>query len=259
MGNLIKSFAETGDVASTQVADNFLGGSATINNSKNPLTCDPKKTKEIRNKYEEMIKNARKLGSNVAADNLQHFIDGSGNKRVLSVDWLRSFDSIIDAESRILIYTKEKNIKKWVNEVKNNETINKTDYWDADITNYNPLSELSYASGASDMKGSVNITISKNASFVNFSGWVEIDWTDNYDWNKGMGFYIPGSGTISDDDGIYLQLCGGAKSFMMDASWKFKLSAKYDVQKSEWIDIKWYLNGTTEYTPKNNTPDNESR
>lgn len=210
--------------------------------------CTPEKTKRIREQYEKMIANASVIGP-VAADNLQRFINGVGGTKRIEVSWLRDFSAIQDAESRILGYTEgDKNLKKWVTGLKNGDKVNKSDYWDADIREYNMFSQLSYASGASDMRGDVSMKLTREQDVVSIEGTVDIKWSDRYDWNKGMSFYVPGSGTISDDDGIYLKRCGGAKDFDMLATWQFTYTGEYDAKSSKWLKSEWKIDGTV-YTP----------
>lgn len=220
--------------------------------------CDPARVQEIRQAYQAMIAQARGLGQNVAADNLQHFIDGSGSDRNLSVTWLRSFDSITSAESRILYNTEESNLQRWVTGLADGSRTTESDYWDADITNYNPLQELSYASGASDMRGDVTMQLARNGNVVSITGQVAIAWSDRYDWNAGQSFDIPGFGNVSDDDGIYLKRCGGANDFMMRASWQFTYSGSYNVAENRWTQSQWQINGS-DYTPNNRAIRTETR
>ncbi len=60
--------------------------------------CDAANVNRLVQQYRDMIREARRQGRNVAADNLQHWLDGSNTPRVLSVTWLRSFSTIISAE-----------------------------------------------------------------------------------------------------------------------------------------------------------------
>lgn len=220
--------------------------------------CSLEKTERIRQQYVDMIGNASIIGP-VAADNLQRFIDGTGGTKQMDVAWLRGFSDIEDAESRILGYTEgDKNLQKWVVEVDDNESVTKTDYWDADIRSYSLISELSYASGSSDIRGDVSMDFSRVGDIVTVSGSVKINWSDGYNWNKGMSFYIPGSGTISDDDGIYLKACGGAKDFDMAADWTFLYSGEYNVTTGNWTKSEWKINGSV-YEPSHSEIDTDSR
>lgn len=220
--------------------------------------CDPDKVNEIREAYQAMIARARMLGQDVAADNLQHFVDGKGGTRNISVSWLRDFSSIEAAEGRILSNTEKSNLKKWVVDLVNGASASKTDYWDADITNYNPLSELSYASGASDMRGDVSMDLARQNDIVTITGNVVVVWSDSYDWNAGQSFDIPGFGNVSDDDGIYLKRCGGAADFMMRATWTFTYEGSYDAANDRWTKSEWKVNGTS-YTPSDREIEVDSR
>lgn len=204
---------------------------------------DPNKVTKLTGKYNRMIISARAAGKNKAADNLQHFLMGTGSSKNYEASWLRGFEPVRDAENRILKYVEKGNLKKWIASVDKNTTIEKSDHWDADIYSYNPWSELTYASGASDIKGNVDFTLTRgDDDLINVSGKVNIKWSDSYDWNKGEDFSIPGFGKVDDDDAIYLEKYGGAKSFKMDGKWGFDFKGKYDVKNNKWIEKNWILN-----------------
>ncbi|MFM9983721.1 MAG: SpvB/TcaC N-terminal domain-containing protein, partial [Flavobacteriales bacterium] len=144
---------------------------------------DPNKVTKLTGKYNRMIISARAAGKNKAADNLQHFLMGTGSSKNYEASWLRGFEPVRDAENRILKYVEKGNLKKWIASVDKNSTIEKSDHWDADIYSYNPWSELTYASGASDIKGNVDFTLTRgDDDLINVSGKVNIKWSDSYDW-----------------------------------------------------------------------------
>lgn len=58
------------------------------------------KADEIRNRYKEMIADARKKGKGFAADNLQYFIDGKGGTKNVSLSTLNQFGAFKTAVSR---------------------------------------------------------------------------------------------------------------------------------------------------------------
>ena len=123
--------------------------------------------------------------------------------------------------------------------VLNSTSIVSTDYWDSDIQEYSPLSELSYASGASDMRSNVDMVLHESGYNYKGKGVVNTRWHDNYDWNKGQGFRIPGSGMVSDDDGIYLKEHGGAKDFLMESKWQSSFEGVYNPKTKKWESIEW--------------------
>ena len=65
--------------------------------------ADSERVKKLLRQYDDMIADARKKGKNVAADNLQHWLDGSGNERALDVNWLRGFSEVTDAAATNLM------------------------------------------------------------------------------------------------------------------------------------------------------------
>lgn len=70
---------------------------------------------------------------------------------------------------------------------------------------------------------------------------VQNEWFDPYDWNAGMGAYIPGFGTVSDDDGIYLKNNGNARDYYLQSKWNAKVSGTIEIN-TFWlnsVNINW--------------------
>lgn len=206
-----------------------------------PITSEQElEVARIRKAYETMIARARFLGQDFAADNLQRFIDGEGGVRNLNPDYIKQYGAVQDADQRIRRYIENKQLQGKTGEFSMNSTrIVSKDYWKGDIREYNPLSELSYASGASEIKSDVVIVLYRNGDVYKGKGVVKSRWHDNYNWNKGQGFRIPGTGTVSDDDGIYLKEHGGAKDFLMESKWQSSFEGVYDPKTKKWESIKW--------------------
>lgn len=62
----------------------------------------------------------------------------------------------------------------------------------------------------------------------------------------------------SDDDGLYLKKCGGAKDFLIKSNWTFTYAGSYNTDTGKWnlnqwkIDNKKYtLNNSQIYTDAN--------
>jgi len=68
------------------------------------------KVTALKIQYQKMIWTARSVGANVAAANLQNFLEGSGSPRTLSASWLRSHSVVRKGENRIKRYFQDKNI-----------------------------------------------------------------------------------------------------------------------------------------------------
>jgi RHS repeat-associated protein len=202
------------------------------------LQQDPK-VEEIRNKYNQMITDARKNGKNFAADNLQYFIDGKGGAKNVPIGTLNNFRafslSVQKNQSRF-----EKQIEQVAYNLSDGETQVINDYWDA-VVDPGVFSELYYASGKSQVTSTGRISVTRKGNEVIISGSVANVWKDPYNWNAGMSAYIPGHGDISDNDGIYLEQHGGAKSYLLTSSWSTSVSGKIII-RSNWFDsfdIKW--------------------
>ncbi|MES0490391.1 MAG: hypothetical protein ABUK01_10390 [Leptospirales bacterium] len=174
-----------------------------------------------------MITSAREDGYDVAADNLERFLDGTGGVKKLSVSWLRGFESVLDAE--------EKNRERFegslsdiADKMKDNSTRNFHDYWDRSLT-ASQFGELYYASGTSTITSHGNFKLVMNGEYVTITGIVKHRWWDPYNWHAGLAAYIPGFGSISDEDALLLQKHRGAAPFRMEAHWSQKLSAKIKI------------------------------
>lgn len=70
-------------------------------------------------------------------------------------------------------------------------------------------------------------------------GLMDVRWHDPYDWHEGQSFYIPGSGERQDNNAIFLERHGGAKSFELRSKWKLGFKGEYNPKTQEWESVKW--------------------
>jgi hypothetical protein len=133
------------------------------------------------------------------------------------------------------------------------QSITKSDRWVADILNYSPFSELSYASGASKISANGSFDLSKKGDNITVSGTVTMNWNDSYDWHAGLDFYIPGTGSISDNEALFVQEHGGAKTFEMQSAWSYSFSGTYNSKTGRWSYVKWTYNGQVSSSPSSGT------
>ena len=90
------------------------------------------------------------------------------------------------------------------------------------------------------MRSDVDIVLYKDGdSYYKGEGVVNIKWSDVYDWNEEQGFRIPGTGMVSDNDGIYLKEHGGAKDFLMESKWQLSFKGIYNPATKRWGSIQW--------------------
>lgn len=186
---------------------------------------------EITTSYMDMIRSARSRGYHVAADNLQHFLTGSGAKRTISVAWLRGFSEITSAEevnrSRF-----EESLHNLAISMPSGTSRNLNDYWDRSLTG-GITTELYYASGTSTITSTGEFVLTKNGDNVTISGTVSHHWWDPYDWHANLSALIPGHGVISDADALLLQRYRQASPFPMESDWTQTLSGTIEV-------INWF-------------------
>jgi hypothetical protein len=192
---------------------------------------------KIAQTYRDMIAAARKKGYNVAADNLQRFLDGTGETKELDVSWLRSFSATTDAE-RVNQERFEGPLSKVAKTVDHAQHKSFEDHWDRMFT-ANQATELYYASGTSTIHSKGKFELEGLENIVRIDGSVNQHWFDPYDWHEGLGAYIPGFGNVSDEDALLLQKYRGAKPFMMEADWRQWLSGTY-THRSAWFDSSNY-------------------
>lgn len=189
-----------------------------------------KQLDEFESRYRAMVDAARILGFDVAADNLEYFLAGTGGVRPLPVSWLRSFDAVLNAE-RTNQERFEASLKRIAAEMNDGETRVVTDHWDRLLT-ANPASELYYASGTSTLSSTGTFTLQKHQGSVEVSGEVSLTWKDPYDWHPGATAFVPGFGVAEDKDARSLVFERGAREFDMVADWKQTLTGR--IQVVEW-------------------------
>jgi hypothetical protein len=192
---------------------------------------------KIAQTYRDMIAAARKKGYNVAADNLQRFLDGTGGTKELDVPWLRGFSAATDAE-RVNQERFEGPLTKVAKTVDHAQHKNFQDHWDRMFT-ASQATELYYASGTSTIRSEGKFDLEGLENIVRIGGSVNHHWFDPYDWHEGLGAYIPGFGNVSDEDALLLQKYRGAKPFMMEADWRQWISGTY-TYRSAWFDSSEY-------------------
>ncbi|MGE4178679.1 MAG: DUF4157 domain-containing protein [Limisphaerales bacterium] len=182
---------------------------------------------EIEAKYRAIVQKGRDEGADVAADNLEHFLAGSGTLRTLSVPWLRGFESLTDAEE-----VNEERFEDSLNEESNSmahaESRTFNDYWHRQFT-ASQTEELYYASGTSTIRSTGTFNLSCIENVVSIRGSVEHHWYDPYDWHAGLAAHIPGFGYVSDEEALAMQNCRGAAPFQMEADWTRRLSGTVTV------------------------------
>jgi hypothetical protein len=196
-----------------------------------------KKTKaeEARDKYVEMIQSARDDGYNVAADNLQRWLDGTGGTKKISSKWLRGFGAVRTAEEKN-IKRFEKQLAKLARGLNDGQTITFSDYWDAALTG-SGWTELFYASGTSQITSTGNFTLTRKGDKIYISGSINHEWNDPYDWHAGLSANIPGFGNIKDEDALLVQREYGAKPFHMTSSWSNNVNTSSTIWFGSYISI----------------------
>lgn len=175
---------------------------------------------EVQAGYRRMVALSRALGCEVAADNLEHFLDGSGSDRMLDSDWLRSFLAVNLAEQ-----VNERRFEQGFSDLLEAGALESSkgrvftnSYWDRTFTAW-PGTELYYASGTSTLNSVGCFTLERVGSLITVQGDVSHNWWDPYDWHWGMQALIPFFGAVRDDDALALESAGRGRSFLMWSEW----------------------------------------
>ena len=180
---------------------------------------------QIVQRYRDMIAAARGRGANVAADNLQRFLDGTGGTVNLPVRWLRGFSEVTGAE-RTNQERFETSLNNLANEMSHGDRRTFRDHWDKMFTG---SGELYYASGTSTLTSTGSFDLEMIENELSIFGTVEQHWHDPYDWHAGLSASVPGFGSASDADALLVQRYRGARPFNMQADWTQSLSGHITV------------------------------
>jgi hypothetical protein len=195
----------------------------------------------IEQRYRDMIANARAIGAEEAALNLEWFLAGKGGKRTFTHDWLRGFDVVTSAE-RTNQQRFETQLAEAAERMSDGDTVVVDDYWDRALT-ASVLTELYYASGTSQLHSEGRFELRQSGGTVTVTGTVHHRWFDPYDWNAGQAAFVPGSGLVSDNDGLLMQRHRGAKPFVLEGTWDQTLTATI-TKRDYWFDSNdWQWSG----------------
>jgi hypothetical protein len=204
----------------------------------NDQWCRGEEMTETEAKYRDIVATGRSLGLNVAADLLEHYLDGSGSEVHLEDAWLKGFNAVEEAQERNISRFEEW-IPSVVTRMKDGESLIRSDYWDATLI-ANPATELYYASGWSTVTSRGRFSFVRHGQDVQISGEVDHKWWDYYDWHAGIQAFLPTHGIVSDSDAKSLLQCG-AREFPYSSNWKQTLFGTAEVGY-EWFnktDYHW--------------------
>lgn len=195
---------------------------------------------ELHNNIQTGINKAREKGYNVAADNLQRWLNGTGGIKNESLDFLKQSSIFNDkrADIRSWFETKENskglNLKIVAQKLKDNESTTFSEFWEASVSGESiSLNEderdLFFAWGTSTLKGTGNFTLTRNGNEITVSGSIEYTWKDKYNWEPGCSVYIPGVGNVEDTDLKLMEYFKGARQFKGECKWTEKVEYKYTI------------------------------
>ncbi|HEX2314744.1 MAG TPA: hypothetical protein VHJ17_13465 [Thermomonospora sp.] len=149
----------------------------------------------------------------IAADFLEHFLDGAGATREMSLGWLRSFRVIKKAERKNQRRF-ERQLVSAAKDLPDGSSTWVRDHWDARINAFIGT-ELFYVSRMSLLRSQGSFVLSRVGPEVRVSGTVRHHWFDPYDWDRGRWVYIPRHGFVPIAVGRELVESDEARNFLM--------------------------------------------
>jgi hypothetical protein len=151
----------------------------------------------------------------MASDFLEHFMDGVGASRTMSLRWLRSFKVIKKAERKNQRRF-ERQLAREAELLRDGDSSWLHDYWDARINAFIGT-ELFYVSRMSLLRSQGSFVLTRAGLEVRVSGTVRHHWFDPYDWDRGRWVYIPRHGFVPIAVGRELVESDEARNFLMES------------------------------------------
>jgi hypothetical protein len=178
------------------------------------------KLREILAKVDQMIAAGRRLGYPLAAENLQHWRDGSGKLRIIPA-------SVFSGEAFITVWLKKMVWPKFVEGTTKrlkNGSLRKNGrvemYYESARGLYPPYgTDLYFALGGFTIRSDVVVRwvdAGDGGAIFEFVSW-KCQAKDEYDWDAGKATLIPGMGRIRDDDLLALEKAGYGKAFSIES------------------------------------------
>lgn len=151
----------------------------------------------------------------VAADFLDHFMDGAGATRTMPLRWLRSFRAIRRAERRNRRRF-ERQLAREARLLDDGASTWLSDHWDARINAFIGT-ELFYVSRMSLLRSQGSFVLTRDGAETRVSGTVRHHWVDPYDWDRGRWVFIPRHGFVPIAVGRELVEADEARNFLMES------------------------------------------
>jgi hypothetical protein len=174
----------------------------------------------------------------IASDFLEHFMDGSGASRTMSLRWLRSFKVIKKAERKNQRRF-ERQLAREARLLRDGASTWLHDYWDARINAFIGT-ELFYVSRMSLLRSQGSFVLTRDGQEVRVSGTVRHRWFDPYDWDRGRWVYIPRHGFVPIAVGRELVEADEARNFLME-------SRHVQALEGLWQDGRWPRRGRARF------------
>lgn len=204
---------------------------------------------KILERYWKLVANAYQLGFREGGDNLAKFLRGDDSPKYVDYSWLHKFNSVRFATAQVKSALSQMVQRRAYQEIQvaglvgsgseehsvkfeSDSSYNSKQVLQNDLL----YPELLFASGAAAVHGNIDkIRISrysKDTAFgksnkVTVSANAEYYWYDDYNWNPGGYFPIPGLGNFYDDEANLLVKYRGAKPYALYSGWDQEIQVVY--------------------------------
>jgi hypothetical protein len=193
---------------------------------------------ELATLFRSIVADSREIHP-IAADFLDHFMDGAGASRRMSPRWLRSFRVIKKAERKNQRRF-ERRLARQARLIPDGSSEWMNDHWDARINAFIGT-ELFYVSRMSVLRSRGSFVLTRAGRQVRVSGTVRHHWFDPYDWDRGRWVYIPRHGFVPIAVGRDLVESDEARNFLME-------SRHVQTLEGTCLDGRWPRRGTAAFT-----------
>ncbi len=203
----------------------------------------------IENVYREYVDQGHKKGLNEAADNLEHFLDGSGEDKALSRDQVREKLFVrngerVNRDRFTKSFTDKKGIGSKLLNMKEDEVMEVKDNWDYKVGNF-PIKTMirnadlsrshllkgdldeALATGTSSVKSGGDFKVKRKGNTILIDGTVTHQWTDKYNFDPLQSG--GGGATILEKE-------GRAKSFDINSQWQQKVTGTVQIKGGELVN-----------------------
>lgn len=168
-------------------------------------------------KVERMIATARRLGFHEAADNLAHWLEGSGSRRRMEAEPFLHHGFIHQHLVEVVLPIIQDGARARVADGRlSAEQPTAVIHW-AQTVSALPMTDLFFALGSFTLQSDVVVHLDAATGTLRIGEWTCSAY-DTYDWDAGKSTLIPGFGRVQDDELAALEAAGHGRRFEVETA-----------------------------------------